>query len=365
MFKYREVPNPMKNKTKRSNEVKKFLILTIILGCWITAIKAQEKDISEIKSGVHWLDSKGERINAHGGCVIFHQGIYYWYGEEKVKGLSEKEHADGGIHCYASKNFVDWHDQGMILNLDRQDTLSDLSFDCNQDRPKVVYNSTTKKFVLFFKLYLRRMGHAVAYVGVAVSDSPSGPFEYQHKFLGANSPNGTGDFAMFKDDNGDLYHLTVRKPDKAFVIGKMREDYLLPEGLYQVGDGITKNTEAPAIFKRNGIYHMLASGSTGWAPNAARYFTSQSLLGSWKYEGNPCLGENPNNNFGPEKTYGGQSTYVVKVEGLKDAYIAFFDINKPDHPYDNLYIWLPINFINDRISITWKDSWNLDYFKKQ
>jgi len=39
-----------------------------------------------------------------------------------------------------------------------------------------------------------------------------------------------GDFAMFQDDNGNLVHLAVRKPDKAFVMGGMREDYLMPEG---------------------------------------------------------------------------------------------------------------------------------------
>ena len=309
------------------------------------------------------MDASGKIINAHGGCVVFYDGIYYWYGEEKVEGLSEREHADGGIHCYASNNLVDWHDQGMVLNLSKEDTLSDLSFDCNQDRPKVIYNNTTKKFVLFFKLYLRNKGTSVAYVGVAVSDSPLGPFDYSHKFLGANSPNGTGDFAMFKDENGDLFHLTVRKPDKAFVIGKMRDDYLLPDGKYEVCEGITSHTEAPAVFKRNGLYHMLASGSTGWEPNAARYFSSNSLYGPWEYYGNPCKGINPNNGLGPDKTFGGQSTFIIKVEGVDDGYIAFFDINKPDHPFENLYIWLPIDFIDDKISIPWNDSWDLDYFK--
>jgi beta-xylosidase len=317
-----------------------------------------------IKSGIPWTDENGEIINAHGGCVIFYDGIYYWYGEEKIKGLSEKEHADGGVHCYASTNLVDWHDQGIVLNLSREDTLSDLSFDCNQDRPKVVYNKTTRKFVLFFKLYLRKKGTSVAYVGVATSDSPSGPFNYIHKFLGGNSPNGTGDFAMFKDDDGSLYHLSVRKPDKSFVIGKMRDDYLLPAGKYEICEGITSRTEAPALFKRNGVYHMLASGSTGWAPNPARYFTSKSLYGPWEYHGNPCKGINPNNGLGPEKTYGGQSSFVIKVEGMDDAYIAFFDINKPNHPFDNLYIWLPIDLNENRMSISWNDSWNLDYFKR-
>ncbi|TKG94307.1 hypothetical protein EYV94_13570 [Puteibacter caeruleilacunae] len=338
------------------------LILLVIITVNTQQIRAQRSKSKQIISGKHWLDSKGERINAHGGCVILYNDIYYWYGEHKVKGLSEKQHADGGIHCYASNNLVDWHDQGMVLNLTKEDTLSDLAFDCNQDRPKVVFNKQTRKFVLFFKLYIRKQGTKVAFIGVATSDSPSGPFNYTHKFLGGGMPNGTGDFAMFQDDNGDLYHLSVRKPDKAFVIGKMRDDYLLPEGKYQICEGITKHTEAPAIFKKDGVYHMLASGSTGWAPNAARYFTSKSISGPWKYNGNPCEGVNPYNQLGPEKTFGGQSTFIIPYRGEKDHFIAFFDINKPKHPFDNLYIWLPIQFDKNTMKIRWINEWNPKHF---
>lgn len=338
------------------------VLITILVGVCMMKAVAQNTNDHQIESGKVWLDSKGERINAHGGCILFNNGIYYWYGEHKEKGLSEKEHADAGIHCYASNNLVDWHDQGMVLTLTKKDSLSDLAFDANQDRPKVVYNNKTKNFVLFFKIYIRKNGSKTAFVGVAVSQSPSGPFQYKHKFLGGNSPNGTGDFAMFQDDNDVLYHITVKKPNKELVIGKMRDDYLLPEGKYELCKGITQHTEAPALFKKDGLYHMLASGSTGWAPNSARYFTSKSLYGPWQYKGNPCIGVNPNNKLGSEKTFGGQSTFIIPYQGKKDAFIAFFDINKPEHPYDNLYIWLPIQFKKDEIAIPWIDKWSPEQF---
>lgn len=109
---------------------------------------------------------------------------------------------------------------------------------------------------------------------------------------------------------------------------------------------------------------MLSSGSTGWAPNPARYFSSKSIYGPWEYHGKPCKGINAHNGLGPEKTYGGQPSFIIEVEGKKDAFIALFDINKPDHPFENLYIWLPIDLKRDRMSITWNNSWNLDYFKR-
>ena len=207
------------------------------------ALVATAQDHRAFKPGQVWLDVAGNPINAHGGCVVFHRGLYYWYGEHKIEGLSEAEHADGGVRCYASKDLLNWHDMGMMIRLDRPEN-EDLTHECNSDRPKVVYNESTREFVMFFKLYLRGQGSRVAFIAVANSASPTGPFAYRHKFLGGNSPQGTGDFAMFKDDDGSLYHLTVRKPDKAFVIGKMRDDYLLPESDYRVCEGVTKHTEA-------------------------------------------------------------------------------------------------------------------------
>jgi len=317
----------------------------------------------QIFPGQLWNDAKSEPINAHGGGILFHNGIYYWYGTHKIQGLSEAKHADGGIHCYSSKDLLKWYDMGMVLNLVKGDDSNDLAYECNFDRPKVVFNARSGNFVAFFKLYLKGKGTETGFVGVALSKSPTGPFTYSHKFLGANSPNGSGDFAMHQEENGDLYHLTVRKPDKAFVVGKMNDDYLLPNGEYVVCSGILDKTEAPAIVKRNGIYHLLASGSTGWDPNPARYFTSISLTGPWQYHGNPCSGINPVNGLGPEKNFGGQSTFILKLQGLADAYVAMFDVNKPEHPYESRHIWLPVKIQNNQFSIEWQDAWSFDTLK--
>jgi hypothetical protein len=338
-------------------------ILAVVLLISVWTLTAQERQsATQIHPGQVWNDANGHPINAHGGGILFHGGIYYWYGTHKIEGLSEKTFADGGIHCYASTDLLSWTDQGMVLSIEKDDQRSDLAFGCNFDRPKVVYNAKTKKFVAFFKLYLTGKGSETGYVGVALSDSPSGPFSYSHKFLGADSPNGSGDYAMFQEENGDLYHLTVRKPDKAFVVGKMQKDYLLPEKAYELCQGVTAKTEAPAIVKRNGVYHLVASGSTGWDPNPARYFTSKSLTGPWTFQGNPCEGVNPDNGLGKEKTYGGQSTFILPVAGRKEAYIVLFDINKPENPYDSRSIWLPVTIKENKFHISWMDGWDMSFF---
>ncbi|MBK0381932.1 family 43 glycosylhydrolase [Pedobacter sp. SD-b] len=311
-----------------------------------------------------WRDTNGNPINAHSAGIYYEKGYYYWYGEHKLERTSEtKGHTDGGMHAYRSKDLINWEDLGLVLSVDYKNKNADMAYGCIFQRPKVVYNAKTKKYVAFFKLYLKGVGYGVCHTGVATADHPQGPFTYSHKFL-ASSQNGSGDFALYQDEKGNLYHFTVRKSDRVFVKARMTDDYMNPATEYLPCKGVTVSTEGPAIFYSSGTYHLLGSGSTGWNPNPARYFTSKSLEGPWVNEGNPCSGINPISNLGPEKTYDGQSTFIVKIEGKSNQYIALFDVWKPKDIYNSKYIWLPFKLKNDKMQISWIDSWNMDWYHK-
>lgn len=316
----------------------------------------------KIYSGQEWKDTDGNVINAHSAGIYYEKGVYYWYGEHKNSGSSEaKGYADGGMHCYRSNDLLNWTDSGVVLPVDKNNPDSDLAYGCIFQRPKVVYNRRTKQYVAFFKLYLKGAGYGVCHVGVATAKKPTGPFTYQHKFLAA-SDKGTGDFALYQDANGDLYHFAVRKTDRLMVRVRMTDDYLKPATDYVVCPGITKNTEAPALLLRNGTYHLLGSGSSGWKPNAARYFTSASLDGPWTDQGNPCHGVNPLTGLDSTRTFGGQSTFFLPIQGADNQYIALFDDWKPQNPVDSRYIWLPFRVTDNRIAIHWLDSWDMRWF---
>ena len=78
--------------------------------------------------------------------------------------------------------------------------------------------------------------------------------------------------------------------------------------------------------------------------------------------GNPCVGTNPQNGLGKEKTVGGQSTFILPVAGLTDAAIAMFDIWRPEDAIDGRYVWLPIAFTAQGFEIHWLDQWGMDVF---
>ena len=49
---------------------------------------------------------------------------------------------------------------------------------CVIERPKVIYNNKTDKFVLWFHLELKGQGYSAAQTGVAVADKPTGPYSF-------------------------------------------------------------------------------------------------------------------------------------------------------------------------------------------
>jgi hypothetical protein len=218
---------------------------------------------------------------------------------------------------------------------------------------------------MFFKYYPRGSGYETGYVGVAASASPTGPFIFQHKFLGADSARGSGDFAMYEDADGAAYHFTVRKPDRVFSRGRMRADYLFPEGKYAVVNGVPAGTEAPAVMRHEGKYFLIGSGTSGWEPNAARCFVAESISGPWHALANPCVGVNPQNGMGADKTFGGQISFLLPVAGKSDAFIAMFDVWKPEAAAEGTYVWLPVEFKNGQPVIAWRDRWNLSVFSGQ
>lgn len=317
---------------------------------------------ADFRPGQPWLDTDGIPINAHGYSVLKHEGKYYWYGSHKIAGKTESEKNEAGVRCYVSNDLLNWNNSGLVFSVTSEGQHPEVADAGILDRPKVVFNPATRKFVMYFKLYPPKaaggmVGTDVAYVGVATASEPLGPFAYQGKFTGAGSPSGSGDFAIFQDEDGSSYHIAVRKPDKALVCGRLTKDGLRPEGDYAVMDGVTHATEAPALFRRKGKFHLLGSGSTGWDPNPARMFVADKIAGPYRPLGNPCAGVNPHKQLGPEKAFGGQSTFVMPAPWNPDEWIAMFDIWNPKDPINAGYIWLPLRFENGKPVIRWQNAW--------
>jgi hypothetical protein len=71
--------------------MKPYLLLALLLTkcCTINAQKPAAPT-TKIYPGQVWKDAKNTPINAHGGGVLYHKGIYYWYGTHKIEGFRRK-----------------------------------------------------------------------------------------------------------------------------------------------------------------------------------------------------------------------------------------------------------------------------------
>jgi beta-xylosidase len=353
------------------------------------------------KPGQVWPDNNGVHINAHGGGILFHEGIYYWYGEHKIATpLGNK--AQVGVHVYSSKDLYDWNDEGIALSVVENDSLHEITKGCVIERPKVIYNELNKEFVMWFHLELKGQSYDAARSGVAVSDKPTGPFKFIRSFrpnaghwpvnvqdyhknpvadtikdkycgglgclpahvdsmniLGRDFEGGqmARDMNLFVDEDGKAYHIYSSEENSTTHISQLTDDYTGYSGKY-ARFFPNRYMEAPAIFRTSeGKYFFIGSDCTGWSPNAARSATADNIWGPWEELGNPCVGEDS------ALTFHSQSTYVLQVQGKKNAFIFMADRWQPENPIDGTYIWLPINFNElGRMEIKWLDEWDLGYF---
>ena len=306
--------------------------------------------------GEKWADTDGRHINAHGGGIMYHNGTYYWYGEYKGDytyrspgvGWECYRAEAGGVSCYSSKDLYNWKFEGIALSPDTVNTHSDIHPTMVIERPKVIYNETTGKFVMWMHIDNHDYGKARA--GVAVGDSPTGPFTY----IESMRPNGqiARDLTVYKDDDGKAYLIYSSEGNATMQISQLTADYLKTVGTY-TRNFADKFREAPAIFKRGGKYYIVSSGCTGWSPNEAEYAVADCITGPYTAINNPCRGKDA------DKTFYGQSTFVLPVYGVEDTFIMMFDKwNKVDL-IDSRYIWLPIKFEGDELTVPWQDQWKL------
>lgn len=351
---------------------------------------------SRCRNGAIWYDTDGHVVNAHGGGVLAHGGKYYLYGEHKVYGkFGNRAHV--GVHMYSSADLATWKDEGVVLGVEN-DQASDIADGCVIERPKIVYNAKTGKFVMYFHLERRGRGYSDARVGIAVADGATGPYKFirslnptpgtypvnareedktpealersKREFrvsLGSSEEGrkaliypahvergqDSRDMTLFVDDDGKAYLVHSSESNSTLHIDELTDDYLDFTGRWW--RAAEKDwTEAPAICKKDGWYYLVGSGCTGWAPNKARYYRARAITGPWERLGNPCEGVNPANGQGPDRTWGGQSNYILKVS--EDRYVAMFDIWRPDNQVDSRLVWLPVVFGDGEITIRWQDS---------
>lgn len=335
------------------------------VGTALLAASLIAQPTAKFRPGEVWLDTSGTPIQAHGGGVLLHGSVYYWYGEDKTLGNGNKT----GISCYSSRDLLNWKHESTALPKDAMPEEFRDNGIC--ERPKVIYNAPTRKFVMWMHLDDRR--YAVASAGVAVSDNPTGPFQFLRSFrpikydfgFPENDRTRQAEFGstfrdmnLFVDDDGRAYVFYAAEGNPTMYVVRLSADFTGIETPPVEGKTwerilVGQSREGPAPFKYNGMYYLISSGTTGWDPNPASYAVATNILGPWTRKQNPCVGE------GRETTFRSQSTFILPAPGRPAGeFIYMGDRWMRNNLADSRYVWLPFHIEQDgSFTIAWRDEW--------
>ncbi|MFG2280147.1 RICIN domain-containing protein [Streptomyces asoensis] len=314
----------------------------VLIGALATAGPAQAAS-ETVANGTQFTDGSGSPLHAHGGGVLKVGSYYYWFGEDR-----NADNTFRSVDAYRSTDLKNWEFRNRVLTRSSDPELAA----ANIERPKVVYNAATGKFVMWMHKE-NGTDYSEARAAVAVSDTVDGDYAWQGSFrpLGQHMSR---DITVFVDSDGAGYMVSAARENYDLQIYRLTADYTGVASL--VADPWHGgHREAPALFKRGGVYFMLTSGATGWSPNQQQYATSTSLAGPWTAM----------TDVGDSTAYGSQTAYVLPVQGTSGtSYLYLGDrwgnsfggtVN------DSRYVWLPLTFPTaTSLSMSWAPEVTVD-----
>ena len=207
--------------------------------------------------------------------VLRVDGKYYLYPTTDAR----------GYEVFVSDDLVHWERKARVFNDPRGGDWA----------PEVFHNKRGDgKFYLYYTDNMpgAKRGEMHKQVGVAVAESPLGPFTDQ----GVLAPESI-DADLFQDDDGSLYLSYVELAGGFKIIVQPMADPLHKKGELKVVIRPTEAwekrsgevTEGPFMLKHKGIYYLTYSGTGADSPNyGIGYATSKSPTGPFaKNAGNP------------------------------------------------------------------------------
>jgi len=323
----------------------KFYSTLVLLICLNFVGRAQVKNFTADGKQITRFDNLGNAVDAHDGEIAYFEGTYYLYGTSYDCGFewNNKTAPFCGFKTYSSKDMVNWKDEGFMFDAKTplwQSRCDGKTYGCF--RPHVVYNKKSKNYVLWINVYDNVSGYRVF-----TGKSPIGPFtEVAEPKIAVNSNMpaaglNNGDHDLFIDDDGTGYlAFTDWRTKGTIVVEQLTDDYL--SGTGKVANSITSGkTEAPALFKRKGIYYITYSDpNCGYcAGTGTSYKTAKSPLGPWsegkKISDNSC---------------GGQPSFVSTMKvNAETIYLYGSDLwnNAAKNEAQANFYWAPLTFAED------------------
>lgn len=350
------------------------------------------QNYNSIRPGQVWLDTKGKRIQAHGGSIFYENDTFYWYGENKEKTTPGSGIWHWGVRFYSSKDLYNWQDEGIIIPPVEDDEQSSLHPSSNMDRPHILFNEKKGKYVCWLKIMGKNHTQTLT---IMTADHLLGPYTMVKEKVRPLNMN-AGDFDLVAAPDGKAYYYFERVHSE-LICADLTEDYTDVTGYYSTHFPNLHPPyvrEAPAYFGRKGLHYLVTSGTTGYYPNPSELAVAKTFHGPFEILGNPHPGDRSNTSFRS------QISCVFKHPGKKDLYIAIadrwiteetgifpyemihdrfdraFNLERAEEPFlefsnynskENTnkadYVWLPFRFEDGMAILDWKEEWRIEDYE--
>lgn len=290
-----------------------------------------------IVNGVPWYDQNRNIVNSHSSCIVRDGGRYYLFGEYK----SDTTNAFPGFGCYSSDDLVNWKFERVALKVQAPGSI--LGPNRIGERPKVMRCPKTGEYIML--MHADSINYRDQSIGIAVSDKINGEYKLLGSILFNGKPIRRWDMGTFQDTDGKGYLLIHHGP-----IYQLSDDY---RSIVAQVANIKGMGESPAMFKKDGIYYLLTSNTTGWERNDNFYYTAPSIKGPWTKQGYFC----PQGTL----TYNTQCTFVLPLTISGDT-IPMYMGDRWAYPHQGsaaTNVWLPMQVDGAKLSIPhYMQAWN-------
>ena len=291
-----------------------FSILVLVSCVWA---QSGAQTYQSIRPGQPWLDTDGKPIQAHAPQIFFKDGVYYWYGENKQHTTLGSNVWTWGVRAYRSTDFCNWQDMGLIIEPDTVNPLSPLHYSQTLDRPHILYNKNTGKWVCWIKSM-----DTDGFFIILQADRFEGPYSIVRSLKPEGF--GVGDFDLWADSATGKAYVWFERPHWELICAELTDDYLATNGHYSehfVGLRPPYTREAPSHFVYNGRHYMFTSGTTGYVPNPSRVCVFDDPHGEYTDLGCPHIDDKFDDSFGS------QIASVIAIEncGTATTYVALAD----------------------------------------
>lgn len=307
--------------------------------------------IESFPIGTTWPDTNGTHINSHGGCVVEHEGAFYWFGESRTGGHSD------GISVYRSSDLYNWENLGFAATHggERDDeNMQDISEGRLLERPKVIHNAKTGKWVMWAH-WENGSDYGQARVAVLEADAITGPY----RFVKTMRPNGhdSRDQTLFLDTDGNAYHFCSTDMNTNINVVRLSDDFLsCTDQEIKIMNG--RRLEASTVCKVGETYFATFSECNGWDPAPGHTATATGdILGTWAEGLNFCVDPDEN------RSYRSQGAFVFSVGALgydPKCFIFYGDRWNSSNVGGSTYVWLPMSVRSGYPRIRNYETWKLD-----